>query len=197
MPDLNFQPGTDFTIQIAEFELEFDNVFHMKNLYKLVHEWLKDEGFSSTDTHDEKYENLYFHKVLADGSVEHHIWWRGYHIPDGSSYIKYFIRFDFQTLYMSDKKIDVGGKKVSTNSGDVIMRCNTFLMLDYDRKWRDHKYLKLIHRWFINRIYRDTIDNHKTRLWNLTYKLQSSIKQYLKMKNPGDGQRSFNPDLGV
>jgi hypothetical protein len=197
MVDTNFIPGNDFVVQVSEFELEYDNVFHMKNLYVLVHDWLLHEGFVAPDTGDDKYESLYFQKVLGDGNVEHHIWWRACSAPDDSDYIKHFIRFDFQTLYLSSKKVDVGGKKYPTNSGDVIMRCSTYLVLDYNRKWRDHKYLKLIHRWFIQRIYRSRIESERKELWKLSYELQNNIKQYLKLKQPSDPQRSFNPELGV
>ena len=201
MPDLNFDPSnSDFVLFVAEFEVEHEDVFHLKNLYKLIYEWLIMHDFYSSDSNskkDDKIENFYWQRILQNGNSEHHIWWRTHHIPRNNNYYKYFLKFDFQTLNMGKTEVMVRGKKMSTNSGDVILRCKAYVMLDYKREWRDHPFLKHVHRWFLKYYYKKHVDFLKTELWVTTYKLQDTIKQYLSMKTPYEMPDPYHPERGV
>lgn len=186
MVDLNFDPKDKFHVRkVVEFEIENENVLHLKNLYKLIHNWLMTHGFTSIDPgNDDKIETLYFEKVLGDGAKEHHIWWRAHHVPDGSAYFKYFLKFDFQTLYVSKKETTYKGNKLKSNFGDVILRCTTYLMVDYKKAWRSHPIMKYFYRFFLKYIYKNQVDYLRNDLWIRTYKLQDVIKQYLNLKTP-------------
>lgn len=198
MPDLNFDPTDELRNKfVAEFEIEHEDVFHLKNIYKLIHEWFGLYGFVGLDTDNEKFETLYWHRVLSNGNVEHHIWWRAHHKPKDTKFYKYFLKLDFQTLNMGKKKVTHKGQQISTNEGDLILRCKSYLMLDYDGAWRKHWFLKHFDTWFINRIYKQKIDFLKTDLWVKTYKLQDAIKQYMKLKNPSEMPKPFHEELGL
>ncbi|MCC7574336.1 hypothetical protein KO361_01990 [Candidatus Woesearchaeota archaeon] len=186
MPDLNFQPAKDkdHVLQMAKWEIEHEDVLHLKNLYKLAHNWLMTHNFLSIDSNDDKIETMYFEKVLGNGNKEHHIWWRTHHIPDGSKYFKYYLKLDFQTLNMGKKETTYKGKKLKSNFGDVIMRCESYLMIDYQKKWRKHPIMKYLYKYFLIYFYKDQIEYYKTDLWIKTYKLQDVIKQYLNLKTP-------------
>lgn len=185
MPDLNFNPSDkEHVMQMAKWEIEHEDVLHLKNLYKLAHNWLMTHNFKSIDFDDDKIETLYFEKVNANGNKEHHIWWRTHHIPDGSKYFKYFLKLDFQTLNMGKQETVYKGNKLKSNMGDVIMRCESYLMIDYKRLWRDHPIMKYFYKQFLIYVYRNQIDYYKTDLWIKTYKLQDVIKQYLNLKTP-------------
>lgn len=193
-----FDPEDKETMPVAWFELEKEDVFHLKNLYKLVYEWFNMNGFNSTDTpKDDKIEKLYWQRILPNGNAEHHIWWRTEKIPHGNNYYKYVIKFDFQTLNMGKTEVVNRGQKMSTNKGDVILRCKAFLVLDYNRNWRDHSVLKLFYNLWKRYVFRDNIEHLKADLWVTTYKLEDVIKQYLNMKTPHEMQKSFHPELGV
>lgn len=185
MPDLNFDPkDSEHVIEMASFEIEHEDVLHLKNLYKLVHNWLKTFKFVAVDTNDDKIETLYFEKTLGNGNKEHHVWWRAHHIPNGSQYFKYYLKFDFQTLNMGKKETVYKGQKLKSNMGDVIMRCTTYLMIDYQKLWRNHPILKHLYRYFLIYVYKDQVEYFKTDLWIKTYKLHDVIKQYLNLKTP-------------
>lgn len=194
----NFDPNAGFfNREIVNWEIEHEDVFHLKNLYKYIHQWFMENGYSSVDGNDEKVETLYLQKVLSNGNLEHHVWWRLHKFPDKNPYLKFFVRFDFQSLNMGKAEVVDRGQKIKTNKGDLIMRCTGWVMLDYDRKWRDHKYFKLIHRLFINKFYKKQIDFYEGKLYKDLYGLQSMIKQYMQLKNPHEMPRSFHPDLGL
>ena len=193
----NFDPTvSEFNPQIVNWEIEHEDVFHLKNLYKYIHQWFTSNGYVGIDG-DDKFEYLYFQKVLGNGNLEHHIWWRMQKIPDNNPYIKFFVRFDYQTLNMGETKRDNRGKQFKTNEGDLIVRCTGWMMLDYDRAWRDHKYLKLLHRYFKKKFYKKQIEHYEVVLHTELYQLQSMIKQYMNLKNPHKLTESFHPDLGL
>jgi len=139
-------------IKVAQFEIEHDDVFHLKNLYKRVYDWLLDEGWIAADGGDENVETMYWQRSAQSGLDEHQIWWRVFKIPENNSYYRYYIKIDFQTLYM--KKIEVmhQGQKMGTNKGDVIIRVSAYLQLDYKNEWEDSSFLKSIHNLFRKRI---------------------------------------------
>jgi hypothetical protein len=199
MPDLNLDPTDELhNIEVAEFEIEHEDVFHMKNLYKLIHDWFQLHEFKSVDDNDpEKFETLYFERILQNGNSEHHIWWRAHFIPKGNKYYKYFLKLDYQTLNMGKHEATVNGKKMKTNKGDVIFRCRAYLMLDYNKEWRNHSILKMFDHFFIKRIYKKQIDFLRTDLWLKTYKLHDVIKQYMELKTSREMPESFHPPLGV
>ena len=187
MPDLNFDPtDTDHVINIASWEVEHEDVLHLKNLYKLTHNWLMTHKFFSADSYDQddKIETLYFEKVTGSGAKEHHIWWRTHHVPEDSKYFKYYLKFDFQTLNTTKKETMYKGQKLKSNMSDVIMRCSAYLMIDYNKLWRNHSILKHFYKYFLLYIYKEQIEYYKTDLWLKAYKLQDVIKQYLNLKTP-------------
>ena len=192
MPDLKFDPtDKEHLLPIASFEVEHEDILHLKNLYKLVHNWLMTHNFKSLDGNDDKIETLYFEKVLGNGNKEHHIWWRTHHVPNGSKYFKYYLKFDFQTLNMGKKETVYKGNKLKSNMGDVIMRCQSYVMVDYNHIWRKHPIIKYFYKYMLIYMYKDQIEYFKTDLWLKTYKLQDTIKQYLNLKTPQEMPKYF------
>ncbi|MCF7871473.1 hypothetical protein K9L97_00380 [Candidatus Woesearchaeota archaeon] len=154
-------------------------------------------NFTSPDTGNEKIETLYFEKILGNGNSEHHIWWRTHHIPSNNKYYKYYLKLDFQTLNMGKHKVTHKGQQIGTNKGDLILRCTSWVVLDYMHSWRNHPILKYFDEWFIKRIYKKQIDFLKTDLWIKTYKLHDTIKQYMKLKTPSNMPKPFHSELGL
>lgn len=195
--DKNFDiTNSTFNRKIAEWEIEHEDIFHLKNMYKSIYQWFQENEYTSFDEHeDDKYETLYFQKQNDSGMSEHHIWWRTQKKPNDSDYVKYVICLDYQTLIMQKTKIDYKGHKMSTNQGDVILRCRSFVMLDYNRKWRDHWFLSIMQRWFWRYLFRDQWLTHKETVWSETYSLQNHIKQFLELKTASERPESWFPDM--
>ncbi|MBN2052485.1 hypothetical protein JW756_03200 [Candidatus Woesearchaeota archaeon] len=191
------RPGDPRDILATKFEIENEEVFHLKNLYKLVHEWLVDEGFESADGDADKFETLYLDRMKESGEKEHHIWWRTVQTPRGNNYYRYFLKIDWQTLYMKKIEIMHKGQKFSTNKGDVILRVEAWLQLDYDDKWKDSKFLSFFERWFRERFYLDKIKSYRQDLYLTAFRLHTVVKQYLQLKAPVDWGKPFHPVKGL
>jgi hypothetical protein len=192
------RPGDERDILATKFEIEHEEVFHLKNLYKLVHEWLGDEGFVSTDdTEDDKFETLYMDTTKESGDKEHHVWWRTVQVPRGNKYYRYFLKIDWQTLNMKRAEIMHKGQKFSTNKGDVILRIEAWLQLDYQDKWEKSTLLRFFDTWFRRRFYLEQVKSYRHDLYLTAFRLHTIIKQYLQLKAPVDWGRPFHPVRGV
>jgi hypothetical protein len=198
MGALKLRPGDDRDILATKFEIENEEVFHLKNLYKLIYEWLDEEGFKAVDGKaDDKIESLYRDTTTGDGAKEHLIWWRSVQVPRDNNYYRYFLKIDWQTLYIKSIEIMHKGQKFKTNKGDVIIRIEAWLQLDYRDKWKNHPFLRIFDRWFRERFYLEKIKSYKHDLYLTTFRLHQTIKQYLQLKAPVDWGRPFHPEKGV
>lgn len=194
--DESLEPTDKHVIEVAWWEIEHEDVFHLKQLYKLIYEQFGLFGFKSIEN-DKFIETLYWQRILGNGNMEHHIWWRAQNIPADSPYCKYFWKLDYQTLNMGKHEINHNGVKIKTNKGNVILRFKAFLILDYKKEWRNHWLLKLFEPYFIKRIYKNQIDFFKTDLWVKSYKLQDIIKQYMQLKTLSAMRKPFHDELGL
>ena len=197
MPIEKLRPGNERDILATKFEIEHEDVFHLKNLYKLVHEWLVDEDFVSVDTADDKCESLYLDRTKPGGDKEHWVWWRCIQVPRGNSYYRYYLKIDWQTLYMTKIEIMHKGQKFKTNKGDVILRIEAWLQLDYQEKWQKNPFLRIFDKWFRERFYLANIKKYRQDLYATAFRLHQTIKQYLELKAPQDWGRPFHPARGV
>jgi hypothetical protein len=184
-------------IQAAKFEIEHEDVYHLKNMYKRVYEWLIDEGWTAAEGDDTNFESLYWERTKQNESQEHHIWWRAFRKPADNAYYTYFLKIDFQTLNMRKTEIMHKGQKFGTNKGDLIIRVESYLQLDVGDNWSKSFITRPFERWFRERFYRDKILSYKRDLYLTTYRLHSTIKQYLQFKMGVDWGRSFHPERGV
>jgi hypothetical protein len=191
------RPGDERDILATRWEIEHEQVFHLKNLYKLMYEWLVDEGFEAVDTGDDKIEAMYVDQTYPGGFKEHQIWWRACQVPRGNAYYRYFLKIDWQTLVMTKIEIMHKGQKFSTNRGDVIIRCEAWLQLDYQDKWKNSKFLHFFDEWFRKRFYLEKIKAYRQDLYATAYRLENTVKQYLELKSPVDWGKPFHPVRGV
>lgn len=193
-----FRPGDEREILAAKWELEFEETFHFKNFYKLAHEFLFEQGWRDPEDGGENWEFLYFDRTVPPSGVrEHRIWWRVAYIPNGSKYMRYMMKLDFLTLVMRKSEVVMNGTKYSTWAGDVILRVESWIQLDYMNKWQKHPFLKHFDKFFRDRIYKKYWEAHKKELYNMSYDLNRELKHYLKLKTPVKTPRTFRAEKGV
>ena len=189
----------DHNILVSQMEIENEDTFHMKNLYKLIHDWLIEEGFKTIydDPEDENPEIFYLERILGTGVKEHRIWWRCLKVPQKSGYYRYFLKIDFMTLNMKSIEVMHQGHKMKTDRGDCVIRIWAYLQLDYNEKWRNSPFLMRFDKIFRNRLYKEQIEAYKIDLYKATYRLQNVIKQYLKLKTLYEMPKPFHPEKGL
>lgn len=192
------RPGDPRDVLAAKFEIENEQTFQFKQLYKIMYEWLIEEGWRDQYLRgNENFEHLYLEKTLQDGAQEHLIWWRCEFRPYNNSYFRYVMHIDFQTIHMGKTEVIHKGNKFKTYVGDLILRVESWLQLDYESKWEKHWFLKNFDDVFRQRIYKKNVESYKRDLYNWTYRFQNMIKTFLQLKTPYEMAEPFHPRLGI
>jgi len=191
-------------IQVASLHVESEDTFHMKNLYKLIHDFLDEEGFTDIygDRHPEANPEIFYLERLnaSSGTREHRIRWRYIKMPKyGGEYYRYFLKVDFLTINMKSIEVMHQGYKMKTDRGDAVINIEAWLQLDYNNEWEKAPIIKApwIRRLFRNRIYKAQVEAYKIDLYKIAYRLQNTIKQYLKLKTLYDMPKPFHPEKGL
>ena len=198
----------DKNIQVTFFEIENEETFHMKNLYKLMREWLIEENFTDMYGEDPSASNqeaLYLERLFTTGSKEHRIWWRCFKYPRNlsptegmsKSFYRYYLKIDFMTLNMKSIEVMHQGHKMKTDRGDVIIKIWAFIQLDFRGDFARSPFLTRWWRMFRYRIYKAQVESYRIDLYKITYRLQNIIKQYLKLKTLYEMPKAFHPEKGV
>ena len=195
-----FKKRENKDILVAKITVDNEDTFHLKNLYKLIHDWLDDEGF--TDMYgsrgsDGNPEIFYLERILGSGSKEHRRRWRAIRDPTDSKYYRYFLKIDFTTVNMKSIEVMHQGYKMKTDRGDCIIDIEAWLQLDYNDEWQSHPILKKVDKLFRNRIYKEQIETHRINLYKIVYRLQNTIKQYLKLRTLYEMPKPFYPEKGL
>lgn len=197
MAMFKFDNDPIYDIPVAKIEVENEDTFHLKNLYKLIRDWISEEGFRDIYGEDVNPEIFYLEKMLGTGNKEHRIWWRVYKIRQGSQYFRYLLRINFMTLNMKSIEVMHQGHKMKTDRGDLIINIYAYLQLDFNHRWRNNRFLMRFDKLFRNRIYKAQIEAYKVDFYKDVYRLQNVIKQYLKLKTLYEMPRPFHPERGM
>ncbi len=183
-------------ISVGKFEIEAEDVFHLKTLYESIHDWLLEEGFKDVDGFGDKFEQLYWERTGATGAKEFHIWWRVTKEPETSKYYRYFVRVDFQGLNSKSVEIMHKGQKVKTDKTDLILRIEGILQLDFNNRLQN-SFLKGFEELYRKRFFEERREQFKDELYNTVYRISARIKAYLKLKTPYKAPRTFRPEQGL
>lgn len=185
-----------FSKDVAEYEIEMEDVFSWKDLYKEVFRWLQEEGFKHLDG-TEYVEDLYWERHNSNGNIDYHIWWRVIRNDYKNPFFQHFLKINFQGINMGKTEVMVDGHKMKSNQGDGIIRVKAVLIMDPDKKLREHPIMKNFIWWFMNRVYQKRIKEQKDDLYKTAYRLQVRVKQYLGLKHVYEPAKLFHHVKGV
>ncbi len=174
--------------------VKYEEVYDMKELYKLVRDWLISEGFAS-DKKDEYMEEFYLENHNQTRGREIWVWWRTSKVPHGSIYFKYYLNVDFHVLGMKDVEIMYKGQKVKAQKGEVEVIINAYIELLPEAKLKGP--LKVFSDLFRKRIYKGEIKEHEDKYREDVYRLQGLVKQFLELKGFLPESEIFRPLRGL
>ncbi|MFC2135771.1 hypothetical protein ACFLTH_14235 [Bacteroidota bacterium] len=191
------RPGDPRDIFAARWELEFENVFHFKELYRMAHEWLLEHEWKDPEG-GENWEYYYYEKIYPpDGLKEHRTWWRVVQTPNKSQYVRYFMQINWRSLFMKQVEVVSNGKKYKSWRGSLVMYCEIWLQLDYMNKWKNHPFLKGFDKFFRNRIYKEHWEEHKLECYRKCYNFNRELKKFYQVKSPYKEPDLFRQPKGV
>ena len=161
----------------ATFSVKYRDIFHMKNLYKLVHEWVLENGWGP----DKDLEKFYGQKTDQSKSSELWIWWEIGKKSKHASYYNYKMKIKFHVIGLGNKEVMHEGKKLKANTGECEVGVHAWIEFN-ENEWEKHKFLKHFPGIFRKRIFEANIEDHKRELYREAYNFQGTVKRYLNMK---------------
>ena len=195
--------------KIPQTKVKYSDVFHLKNLYIMMHEYLVEEkwfgeggplgtepGAMHTNIETLYLEN-FVQKGLHKGGKEMWIYWRLFKKPEGkySGYLRYRLNIDFHGVYIENREIMHQGKKLGVQNGELEIFFNGAVQTDYNEKWKNHSFLKHWQDLYEGRMISQEIEKHEKMLWREIYRLTSIVKKYLDMRVFLPTPEPFTPKL--
>jgi hypothetical protein len=118
------------SVKIPQFRIKYNDVYHLKNLYIMMHEYLGEEGWfgslgsGMTYSHrdiETLYSEKYFQKGLHRGGTEMWVYWRLYkfHMGKFSGYFRNRLDVDMHMVYHQDLDVMHHGKKMRVQKGEI------------------------------------------------------------------------------
>ncbi|MBN1544664.1 hypothetical protein JW898_04330 [Candidatus Woesearchaeota archaeon] len=187
---------------VRQFSLNFKHIFSFEYLYKRLHEWLIEEGYcedSSGDRGDKWIEKMYLERISSNGARQIWVWWR-VDKPYANDFFKFYLDIDFHGLNLKNEQIVVDGTKVDTNKGEVEVFITAKIELDPKGDWEKNFVLKnrWIQNFYLNRIYKDRIEQVENELVRDGARLLGATKQYFQLESwlPEYAAQPFHPKKG-
>lgn len=182
-----------------EFMIHNEQVFHFKNTYMYIWEWLREEGFQGLydDMNGERVEFSYDEKRPDKGLREIRVWWRTAYVPNDSQYYRYRMDLNFEVLHMKKTDIIFEGRKATADDGELLLTVKSYIEVDYMNRWKNHSFLKLWDQFFRRRIYLENLYQHKNEMIRKATRLQEEIKRILELQNYEKVPERFHVQRGL
>lgn len=147
-------------------------IFDMGELYQNMKTWLDFQGYG--DQEKTFQEEKYVERIKGE-SKQIEIRWRADNLFN--EYVSYTLGITFFIVGLKDVQIEKDGNKVGSNKGEIEIRFNAKLNLDWKNKWKS----PFVQGIYNNYVIRDKIEEHKTDLYNKTYSLYDEVKKFFEM----------------
>lgn len=145
--------------------------WNYKGLYDMTFNWLRDHDYKVQ-------ENKYEEKLAANGKEIIIQWVAKKKVTD---YFMYHIQLDWHILGMTDAEVEIDGKKVKVNKGEVKIVFKGTIIKDYESRWEDKAFWKFLRSIYEAYIIRDAIDEYEDDLEDDVKDMIKDTKAFLRI----------------
>jgi len=181
---------------VQKLKIKYKDLFHLKEYYIALHEWLLENKWSDIDEGSDHWETHYRERIAQGGARELWFRWRVTKTPEGTP-LQYYMDMDFHCLAIMDAEIIQDGKKIKLHSGEVELSINAYIDKEYEKAFAKSNLLKQFIGIFNKRVYHKALEQRSKELYQEVYSFQNYIKQWFKLKRylPYDEARNFFPSV--
>ena len=147
-------------------------IFDFKGFYNFAYGLLRTEGYRIQ-------EKNYTETVYGD-TKKTEIRWIA--LKKVSDYFRYMIQVDWLVLNMKNVEVQREGKKVKMNSGEPELRIKGILIKDYEHKWEDIPFFKLLRGIYDRYIIRSRVEKYEDNVLDETEDFVAQCKAYLAVE---------------
>ena len=157
--------------EVYKEKLKQTGNWNYTDVYNLAFSWLKGSGYKLK-------EDLYSEKLSANGKEVIIAWTAEKKVTD---YFQYQIKMDWHILGMKDAEVEIEGKKVKTNKGEVEIVFKANIIKDYEKRWEDKPLWKFLRGIYEKYIIRETIDEFEDDLEDDVKDMIKDLKAFLRI----------------
>lgn len=161
--------------------LKYDGIFDLDNFYKMVQQWIVDQGFYFE-------EGTFKHKVPSPAGAEQDYDLSGW--QNISEYVRFTIRVYIKTYNLKDLEVIKDGKKRKLSKTKMKVRIAGEVVLDYNNRFEKNKFLLGLRSFYHKYILKEDEGVIGGLWWDKLYymlfKLHSEMKEYLDMESKGN-----------
>ena len=157
--------------EVYKEKLKQTGYWKYSEIYDMTFNWLKDQGYLLK-------EDLYNEKLQSNGK-EVIIKWTA--IRKVTDYFMFEIKLEWHILGMNDAEVEIDGKKVKTNKGEVEIVFKGNLVKDYEKRWEDKPIWKFLRGVYEKYVIRETVDEYEDDLEDEVKEIVSDVKAFLRI----------------
>ena len=157
--------------EVYKGKLKQTGYWKYSEIYDMTFNWLKDQGYLLK-------EDLYNEKLQSNGK-EVIIKWTA--IRKVTDYFMFEIKLDWHILGMNDAEVEIDGKKVKTNKGEVEIVFKGNIIKDYEKRWEDKPIWKFLRGVYERYVIRETVDEYEDDLEDEVKEMISDVKAFLRI----------------
>ncbi len=153
-------------------KIKHKGIFDFKELYRVLYEWLLNEGY---DVNEKGYKEV----VGAGGAKELEIEWIAYRKV--SDYFRYQFKIRWIILGMTDVEVEIDGVKQKMNKGQVELTVSSILEKDYESRWENRAFFKFLRTLYDRYLIPARIESYEGTLLTEMDEFIAQIKAFLTM----------------
>jgi hypothetical protein len=147
-------------------------VFDMGELYKVMFRWFSRNNYDFQ-------EKEYSETAMGDGAKKLEIAWYG--ARKISDYVKFHIDVKFLIIGLKSTQIEVGNVKRKTNEGDLEMRFDAWLEMDYEGKFEGNPVTNFFREFYNKYVIKSRIEGYEEQIHEEIYELMAEVKSFLNL----------------
>jgi len=147
------------------------SVFNLDELYKIMWRWFELYGYDMQELE---------YRDSVEGNSKHlEIKWKATKRID--DYIQLVIITNFLILGLEKAEIEQDGIKIKTDKGEVEINLSAQLEKDYEEKWQDSGWSRVIRDIYDKYVIKNRIESLEGELYEEVYKLIDEVKAFLNL----------------
>lgn len=169
--------------KVASPQIHYKDVFDARRLYLLLRDFMDEEGYTDQFHTDAYLETFYQEMRHGGGKKSIRFWWRAATVPGQSEYFRYLLDVDVNLYNLHDVDIVRNNQKVRAQQGEIQIKIEGKLDMDYKHHFEHSSILKPFKKLFEKLIIKKDYEYHYLKVLDDVQKLELEIKTHLNLRN--------------
>ncbi len=167
--------------KISSVKVNYKDVFSLSYMYKLMREWLIDNGYADRD--EDKFPEV-FYLQKENPAFGKEIWarWRLKKEPDPAAKLwRFDLDVDIHVLGLKEVEVTHQNKRIKADKGEVEVEIAAYIVYDYEKAWEKATFLKPYAKFITDRLQKKKSVEFETKLGEESDRFRDAIKEYLQL----------------